>query len=175
MLRNAFLIITFLLSIFFMVDSVKASPVWKIYVNDSKQVGKGRLTYLFWDIYNATLYAPDGQWVKEKPFALELTYLRNLKGKKIADRTIEEIRKQGFHDEIKLATWHTQLRKIIPNVAKNMSLVGVYTPSGSTRFYFNGDMIGEMNDPQFSDVFFDIWLGEKTSEPYLRQKLLGYQ
>lgn len=143
------------------------------YVPEAQKVGQGRLTYLFWDVYDATLYAPEGAWNDRKPFALQLSYLRTLNGKKIADRSAEEIRGQGFKDEVKLATWHAQMRKIFPDVDEGVNLTGVYTESGETIFYRDNFEIGRIKDPEFSKAFFGIWLDEKTSAPDLRRKLLG--
>ena len=76
------------------------------YVPDARKVGEGRLTYFFWDIYDAALYAPRGVWTNSPPFALQLSYLRAIPGKDIADRSAEEMRKQGFNDFTTLAVWH---------------------------------------------------------------------
>jgi len=145
------------------------------HVPAAKKVGEGRMTYMFWDVYDATLYAPQGTWRQDKPFALQLTYLRKLDGKKIADRSIEGMRAQGVSDEIKMATWHAQMRKIFPNVDNGVSLTGVYAGDGTTIFYQGNTEIGRINDPQFGHAFFDIWLNEKTSAPTLRRQLLGAQ
>ena len=143
------------------------------YVPEAEQVGQGRLTYLFWDVYDATLYAPKGAWTKEKPFALQLSYLREIEGKQIADRSVVEMRDLGITDEIKLATWHSQMRRIFPNVNDGISLTGVYTGKGDTIFYLGDVQIGRIEDPEFSNAFFKIWLDENTSSPDLRKKLLG--
>ncbi|MEM7070713.1 MAG: chalcone isomerase family protein [Pseudomonadota bacterium] len=143
------------------------------YMIDAQKVGEGRLSYLFWDVYDATLYAPEGMWQKKHPFALELYYLRAIKGKKIADTSIEQIRNQGFSDEVKLADWHAQMHKIFPDVDEGTRLTGIYTKKGNTIFYQNGRQIGRIKDPTFSTAFFDIWLDQKTSAPNLRSKLLG--
>lgn len=144
------------------------------YVPQAEKVGHGRLTVMLWDVYDASLFAPQGQWDKTKPFALQLLYLRNISGKKIADRSIEEIRKQGFNDEVRLADWHAQMIKIFPDVKKNTALTGVYNDSKETIFFNDGEEIGRIQDPNFGTYFFDIWLGETTSAPGLRQKLLGH-
>lgn len=143
------------------------------HIPTAQKVGQGRMTYLFWDVYDATLYAPDGIWNSEKPFALELSYLRELKGKKIADRSVEEIRNQGFRDEVKLATWHAQMRNIFPNVTDGDTLTGIYTENGEAVFYKDSAEVGRIKDAEFSRAFFNIWLSEKTTEPGLRRKLLG--
>ena len=152
--------------------SYALEPV-KSFITAANKVGQGRLTYLFWDVYDAALYAPNGVWEPNQPFALQLSYLRTIKGKKIADRSIEEIRKQGFVDEVKLASWHTQMRKIFPDVNEGISLIGVYTTTGETIFFENNTEVGRINNAEFSRLFFDIWLSEKTQAPELRKKLLG--
>lgn len=143
------------------------------YVPQAEKVGHGRLTVMFWDVYDASLYAPQGQWNKSKPFALQLSYLRDIPGKKIADRSVEEMRTQGFRDEVKLADWHAQMVNIFPDVNENTSITGVYTSAGETVFFNGTQEIGRIADPGFGKYFFDIWLGEKTSAPDLRHKLLG--
>ena len=104
---------------------------------------------------------------------MRLSYLRNLDGEKIADRSIEEMRAQGFNDEIKLAAWHTQIRRIFPDVNDGTTLSGVYTKNQETIFYKNGSEIGRIKDPEFGQAFFNIWLSTDTSEPDLRAQLLG--
>ena len=142
-------------------------------IPNAEKVGEGRLHYLFWDIYDAELFAPQGKLQDGKPLALHLSYLRNITGKKIADRSLDEMRDQGIYDEATLASWHAQMLDIFPDVEKGKTLTGVYTAKGETVFYANGLEIGRISDPQFSAAFFDIWLNENTSSPDLRRKLLG--
>ncbi len=143
------------------------------YVPEAKRVGGGRLSFLFWDVYDITLYAPKGSWQQDKPFAIELSYLMDIEARKIADRSIEEMRKQGIKDEIKLATWHNQISKIFPDVSEGIKLVGICTKNGESIFMRDGEIIGRISDEEFSEAFFNIWLGEKTSAPDLRSQLLG--
>lgn len=147
----------------------------KTNVPDAQIVGEGRLSVMIWDVYDAALFAPQGQWQREKPFALQLSYLRDIPGQKIADRSVAEMRKLGMSDEKKLAQWHTQMKNIFPDVADDTVLTGVYTKNNETIFYKNSDEIGRITDPQFGLYFFDIWLGEQTSVPTLRAQLLGQQ
>ncbi len=166
--------ITALLCVLFVsLYASNSYATWNNYVPDLKKIGSGTLSYLFWDIYIAELYAPKGLWSNKPPFALKLTYLRHIKGDDIADQTITEIRKQGFTNEILLAKWHTQLKKIFPNVDHNTTLIGVYTSDEQTIFYHNHSKIGTINDPLFSAYFFNIWLGDQTTAPILREQLLG--
>lgn len=143
------------------------------YVPDARKVGDGVLSYLFWGVYKATLYAPGSRWRADAPFALSLDYMRELKGRDIAERTIAEIRDQGFTDEAKLLTWQEKLAALFPDVTEGDRLTAVRHADGRTLFYRDDKRIGMIDDPAFGARFFDIWLGEKTSEPKLRRKLLG--
>lgn len=136
-------------------------------------VGRGILSYAFWDIYEATLFAPEGIWNPDKPFALSIEYFRALNGKAIADRSVQEIRQQGFTNEVTLAAWNSQMKAIFPNVEKGTVLTAIYVPDKQTTFYNGPEIIGTIKDDNFGKSFFGIWLAEKTSEPELRRKLLG--
>lgn len=142
------------------------------HIPNAATVGAGRYTYMTIDLYDAVLYAPNGQWQAGQPMALSLTYLTNLKGHKIAQRSVEEIRQQGFTDETRLSTWDAQMREIFPDVTNGTSLTGVYTDTGETRFFKNGELIGQIADKEFGMQFFNIWLDQKSSAPALRSALL---
>jgi hypothetical protein len=142
-------------------------------VPNAAVVGRGVLTYFFWDIYAATLYAPHGRWDPAKPYALSLEYYREIDGKDIADRSVQEMRKEGFADEVKLATWNAQLKTIFPDVKDGSILSAIYLPGKETVFYNDENAIGRIKGDDFGRYFFGIWLGEKTSAPDLRRALLG--
>lgn len=145
----------------------------KTYMPDAKIVGKGRMRYLAWEVYDATLYAPKGLYAPGKSMALTLGYLRPLKGKEIADRSIQEMRGQGFKDEASLLLWQKRMISVFPNVVAGTILTGVRTTEGKTVFFKNNKLIGSIDNPEFSENFFGIWLNEKTSSPDLRKQLLG--
>lgn len=148
-------------------------PQVEKYIQGAQKTGEARLKYLMWNVYDATLYTPNAEYNNTEPFALKLDYLMGLQGKDIADRSIEEIEKQGFNDQDKLNKWAALLDEIFPDVNKGVSITGVRDNKGHTIFYKNNERIGYIDDPEFTKCFFDIWLGDKTSEPVLRQQLLG--
>lgn len=143
------------------------------HVMDARPVGEGRMRYMMMDIYDATLYASRGEWVEGEPFALSLVYLRDLQGEKIADRAIQEIRQQGFEDEIRLAAWHEQMSAIFPDVTDQTRLTGIYDGRADTIFYLEDKEIGRINDPEFGVHFFNIWLGPRSSDRELYAELTG--
>lgn len=159
-------------SLIFSASAYAADSI-RQHVPNAELVGEGRLSVAFWSVYDAKLWAPGGHWSEEKPFALSLHYLRDIDGVDIADRTAEEIRKLGFDDEVKLAAWHAQMKKIFPNVKDGTELTGIYVPGKPTRFYDGSREVGVIRDALFGPWFFSIWLSENTSEPSLRRQLLG--
>ncbi|AJQ95024.1 chalcone isomerase family protein [Gynuella sunshinyii] len=153
-----------------------ASPLLQQYVPDARLSGETtRYRYLFFDLYDASLYAPNGQWSMGQPFALSLTYLRHIKGEKIAEQAVAQIRNLGFDDEVRLASWYSQLRKIIPDVGRNKTLTGVYLPGDKTVFLRDEKPIGIIRDADFGRWFFSIWLSDKSPEPQPFRVLTGTQ
>jgi len=136
-------------------------------------VGKGRMTYLGFKVFDAELYAPGGKFRASAPYALKLTYLRNFTGQAIAESSVKEIRRQGGVSEGQLSSWEKQMQAIFPNVARGQSLTGVRAPNGSTIFYSGNRKLGTIADPVFTQKFFAIWLGNKTRNPQLRARLVG--
>ncbi|MBD8891432.1 chalcone isomerase family protein [Labrenzia suaedae] len=136
-------------------------------------VGEGKMTFLGFGIFEAELYAPQGRYSPDGPFALKLTYLRNFKGAAIAEETAKQMRRQGMKDGPVLETWVARMTRIFPNVSKGQSLIGVRDAAGNTVFYSGGKTIGSIKDPEFTRRFFAIWLGQNTQNPDLRNKLVG--
>jgi hypothetical protein len=142
-------------------------------ITDAAPVGSGTYSYLFWDLYRATLYAPGGVWHAEGPFALELHYLTDISGQKIARVSRDEIARQGKHAPAQLDAWEAAMARIFPDVTEGSVLIGVRLPDGTTRFDAGEQELGAIADPAFGKAFFDIWLGEATRDSALRQQLLG--
>ncbi|MEM6782074.1 MAG: chalcone isomerase family protein [Pseudomonadota bacterium] len=152
---------------------VQAAEIARKHIPDAEFVGEGRLTYMFWDVYDASLFAPGGDWEPGEPLALELIYLRDITGKQIADRSLDEMEDLGMDDSVRLNEWYNDMVRIFPDVTDGFVLTGVLTPRGETVFYKHDQEIGRVADPEFGHYFFDIWLSAETSAPDLRAKLLG--
>jgi hypothetical protein len=136
-------------------------------------VGQGTLTWLGLRIYDAALWAPNGDVDFERPFALVLRYARALDGASIAERSIEEIERLGAGSAAQRAAWAARLRAIVPDVAAGDRVTGVHRPGQGARFYLNGRLLDEVADPAFSRAFFSIWLDPRTRVPELRAALIG--
>lgn len=149
--------------------------VLKNYIPDAEKVGSGNYKFLFFNVFTATTYAPMGKLSLDKPFALQLRYARDLKGEEIAKKAIEKIRGQSDKvSEDKLDLWQSELSEIIPNVSNGSVLTGVLTKEHETLFFDgNWQLLGRINDKEFANHFFGIWLGKDSGDIKLRKQLFG--
>ena len=138
--------------------------------------GEGTLRWFGLKIYDARLFSTDRlapERVLQHPFALELTYARDFSGLKIAETSLEEIRKLTGAPADRTEQWFAQMQRIFPSVKSGDRLRGVYEPGRAAHFYFNSQFIGSIQDAEFARAFFSIWLDPRTTKPDLRSQLLG--
>lgn len=139
--------------------------------------GQGRLRFLGLRVYDAYLWVPAGQplagdnWVQ--PLALEIRYQRALQGQQIADRSLQEMQRQGPLDEATGQRWLQAMRGQFPDVVAGSRITGLHLPGVGARFYVDGRLKGTVGDAEFARRFFGIWLSPQTSDQRLRSALLG--
>lgn len=136
-------------------------------------MGKGFYSWFFINIYEATFWARPDTELYTSPLVLELHYKRNFKGRDIVDQSLKELSRGGISDK-ELEVWKLKLIEIFPDVKQEDKIQARFTPQTGIAFYLNSNKeLGRIEDVNFSKKFLDIWLGEKTSAPDLRLKLLG--
>jgi hypothetical protein len=134
------------------------------------------MTFWGFEVYQASLWITPGfspGSYAQSCFALELAYLRDLKGADIAKRSVAEMRRQVTLSHEQQSTWENQMRALFPDVKSGERITGVHQPGKGAVFWHNERRLGEIRDPDFAKLFFGIWLSEQTSEPQLRQALLA--
>lgn len=162
-----------LVSTLLFVNPAKANKGIDEYINNPQLIGQARFNYMFWHVYDVYLYAENGVYSSDKPFALKLVYKMDLEGNDIALRSKQEIKKIGFKDKAILEKWYQKMIDIFPDVSNGSELVGIYTKDKRSIFFDKNKKIGEENDPDFGKWFFGIWLSEKNLYPKLNKQLLG--
>ena len=139
-------------------------------------LGRGTLRFFGLMVYEARLWAA-ADFVAGRydahAFALELIYARKLEGAAIAQRSIVEMRRSGSVTDSQAQAWQEEMVRAFPDIKPGDRLTGVHTPGAATRFFFNGSLTSAVADSQFARSFFGIWLAAGTSEPGLRQQLIG--
>lgn len=142
-------------------------------IDNLELAGTGDFNVLFWDVYVAALWAGNGIYAPDQPYALTLRYEREFKGEAIADRSLSEMEDIRAGTPSKREQWHATMVKLFPTVIDGDRLTGVHYPGERSVFYMNDERIGEVSDPEFGPAFFGIWLDENTNAPDLRRKLIG--
>jgi hypothetical protein len=136
-------------------------------------IGQGEYRWFFLSIYDAKLWGKKEENIYSTPLILELIYKRNFKGHDIVNQTEKELRSAGI-EENNLNKWKPRLLEIFPNIQPGDSITASFDPEKGIIFYFNKTKeIGKIQDVAFSKTFLDIWLGERSSDLKLRNKLLG--
>jgi len=139
-----------------------------------KLLGQATFSVLFWDIYNSKLLTTDG----EQPFSsacqsslFEIHYLRDISRKELLENTVAQWRHLALEENVYKA-YVPVLASIWPDL-KAGDRLSMLNQHGITDFYLNSKKIGEIKSLDFAKTFLRIWLDENTSEPKLRQQLLG--
>lgn len=139
-----------------------------------KAIGGGLLRIFGFQIYNAYLWTPAGtSFDRGKPYVLDIHYLRNFTAQQLADRSIDEMQGQGVGSDTQYPKWIAEMKRVFADVKPGDRLTGVATAARTAKFFYNGSYRGEIADPAFTDAFFGIWLSEKSSQPRMRERLLG--
>jgi hypothetical protein len=136
-------------------------------------LGKGEMRWFGLHLYDATLWASGSSWSPRQVYALDIEYAREISSKRLVDSTIAEMRRLGAQDEDKLARWSDTLTRVFPDVKPGDRIVGLHRPGKGAFFYHQGEPTGSIEDSEFADTFFAIWLDPRTREPALRKALLG--
>lgn len=142
-------------------------------IEPCRMVGKARLRWWGFHVYDAALWAREGRWSADAPYALDIVYARNVTGVQLAGTSIDEIRRMGVRDEALLARWDALLRGVFPDVQPGSRLTGLYRPQRGLQFYSGARLLGAIDDPELARRFFEIWLDPRTQKPELRAALLG--
>lgn len=140
--------------------------------------GQGRLRFLGLHVYDIRLWTAGGfvpdRWA-QSPLALEIEYARTLYGRQIAERSLDEMKRQGEIAPDTGSRWLAEMNRLFPDVKQGDRITGIKQPGVSASFFMNGQTRGELRDGDFARRFFGIWLAPQTSEPALRERLFGRQ
>ena len=138
-----------------------------------KEIGRSSLRVMVFKVFDSALFTQSGEWQDPtKSFRYELTYARTIAGAVLASQTTKEWEHLGFTDE-RQSVWVDYLEAIWPDVSKGDTITFDVDAAGISRFYFNGEWLGAIEDPDFAPTFIAIWLSPETSRPAHREGLLA--
>jgi len=137
-------------------------------------VGAGTITWFGFTIYD--LWTENGRFANltdSLPVALHITYRKNIKSSALAERTAEEWQQLNIYTPHERKQWQQRLATIWPTVNPGDSITTVVSYDRRTHFYYNNELIHIIDDPEFGIALLSIWLHPNTSQPELRNKLIG--
>lgn len=142
----------------------------------ARPLGRGTMRFFGLQIYDITLFGGaqriGDDWAGT-PLALAIDYARSFDGRRIAERSLAEMTRQGTIDAATGERWLAAMQRLFPDVQAGDRLTGVQRPGEAALFFLNGSPRGDVRDAAFTRRFFGIWLAPQTSEPALRDSLLG--
>ena len=139
--------------------------------------GEALLTVWGFEVYQARLWVAPAFRARDyaaAPLVLELAYRRDFRGADIARRSLQEMQRLAPLEPERAARWERELAGLLPDVRAGDRLSGWHRPGQGARFLRgDGGLLGDLDDPAFSRLFFGIWLDPRSPDPALRQRLLG--
>ena len=150
-----------------------ATDMWQKNSQSFALIGEGTLKVFVWDLYHLKLFSEIDSFSWQNKFILEFDYKRELKKDKVIEASLKEMRRQKGVAEKQINAWKTHLEQGINSVREGTKAAVEWAPGGQITFYYEGKAPVIINDKLFAKSFFNIWLGQETSEPELRSALLG--
>ncbi len=154
--------------------AVVLPPVVAVQHPELDRVGGAELRWLGFKLYDAALWArAPGEAATAAEHLLSIRYARAVSAERLVSVSLDEIRRLGFTDEVRLARWGELLAAVLPSVAAGDTLAALHRPGQGAAFWHQDRSTGEILDPELARAFFAIWLDARTREPQLRAQLLG--
>ena len=142
-------------------------------LGELETVGTAKLRVLFFDIYTSELKTESGEYTDGiRPIQLKIIYERNIKSSALIKQTKKEWDAQMANDRNQ-PSWIKTLESIWPNIKSGDTITFELYKNEKNQFFYNGQAIGNVNDPNFGEKFLDIWLSPKTTRPKIRREMLG--
>lgn len=138
------------------------------------KTGETTFSILFWDLYKSKLLTTSGKYPLSEygeSLIFNINYLADISSEDLIMRTVEQWQHLGINKR-EYQKYIGQLESLWPDIESGDSLA-IFLKNDKSVFYFNDQYIGSINDPEFGQLFIDIWLSEHTSQPELRAELIG--
>lgn len=138
-----------------------------------KPIGEATFSWLFWDLFDGSLWSTDGKFAWDKPFALTLTYRTNFSAGELTDQTISELdRLTNWSDET-LAAFSSEVSRCMADVSNGDRFTATGTIPDRVVLYLNGQERCALEKPGLRGQFFRIWLSDNSKFPAKSRQLTG--
>lgn len=143
------------------------------FVPNAEKVGEATFSIMFFDIYTASLWAPNGDYSRSGPFALQINYLVDADADRIIGQTVKELSRQKAGTEAQLEKWKALMETHFVDLKENDVANIVFTEAGTLTMWNNDGAPVEITDRRFARVFMNIWLGKRARDKEFQAELMG--
>ncbi len=143
------------------------------FVPEAALVGEARFKVLLFPIYDASLYAPGGDYRKSGPLALELHYLIDVEKERIVNQTVKTFKRRKLGSHADVAKWRKIVGEHFSDVQKGDRITVAFPDLQTVVFSTNGSEPTVVSDIRFAEAFKDLWLGDNVRNKSFQNKLLG--
>lgn len=175
-MRKAVLALAVLLAFPAQANDAKASDAQASLVEIApslRHVGQAEFSYLFWDIFDASLYAAGQRFSWQAPFALSLEYRREFSAEDLTTETIKSMERLTNWPKSELAAFRTTLVPCMANVEEGDRFTAVSPDADTAVLFLNGEERCRLRKPGIRRDYFSIWLSPNSAFPEETRKLLG--
>jgi len=136
-------------------------------------LGRGRHTLWGVRVYEATLWIVGDQFAPVEPHALDVEPAKSVAADTLVTTATKEMTRLNLGDKARLAAWHQEMKRLMPNVKAGDQIVIFCPPDGRTLLYYNGRSQGEAEDTTLCPAIMNVWLHPESRSKELRDSLLG--
>ena len=152
--------------------SVQAASV-DDFVPNAQLVGEAQFKVVFFKIYDAALFAPEGEFSRSAPFALRIKYLVDADKERIVKQSIDEMERQKAAKPDRLAKWKTLMEDSFTDIKENDLAYMVQNEDRTLTLWTNDEEPVTITDKGFARAFLNIWVGRKVRDKDFQRKLFG--
>ena len=137
-----------------------------------KPVGEASLNFLWYEVYHARLFNMSGRYQGvNAPLVLQLQYKRDIGKDVLLEQTAGHL--QGKVKGADIQRWLVDLERLWPDVSKGDQLVFYMRSADTGYFFYNGELLGDVEHPGFARAFINIWLADGGRFTRMAKQLRG--
>lgn len=142
-------------------------------ISSAAPLGTASLNKMFLHVYDIALWTDKAGLPQDAPYAIEIRYDMHFTVPELVDRSISEMERSGKMTPEEKEKFRKALTARFAEVHPGDVITALYQPKTGGSFYYNGKRQGGTMPAADMQRFLAIWIGPDTSEPAVRDKLLG--
>jgi hypothetical protein len=138
-----------------------------------QHAGSGSVGFLFWQFFDADLWATNGRFSWDQPLALSLTYRTDFSARELTDSTIEEMARINGWPKDRLSGFRSEIAPCMSDVSDGDRFTAASPAPDRIVLFLNGDERCDLSMPGLRRAYLNIWLSENSRFPDQSRRLTG--